>query len=152
MALQILRQISPAKITAFARRESSRLHALELGADNALPPERETVDPLSFDAVLDFVGSAQTIELAAHMIRPLGHIVVAGRGQGSFPFHSLSQPYGTYLSTTFGGSKLELMELIGMMERGLIHPTIQRFPLAEVEKALKLLADGEITGRAVVVP
>jgi propanol-preferring alcohol dehydrogenase len=152
MAVQILARTTPAHITAFARSESSRSHALELGADEALPSEKESVAPLSFDAVLDFVGAAATMELAAHMIKPLGHIVVAGRGKGSFAFHPLSQPYGTFISTTFGGSKGELMELIGMMEKGLIKPRITRFRLDDVEEALEKLARGEIRGRAVVVP
>jgi len=152
MAIQILAKITPAQITAFARSEGSRNHALELGADEALPSEKGDVEPLSFDAILDFVGSTQTMELAAHAIKPLGHIVVAGRGHGSFAFHPLSQPYGTFISTTFGGSKLELTELIGMMEKGLIKPHITRFGLDEVEAALERLSRGEIRGRAVIVP
>lgn len=152
IALQILAKITPAHITAFARSEKSRRHALELGADEALPSEKESVGSLTFDAVLDFVGSAQTMELAVHMIKPLGHIVVAGRGKGRFAFHPLSQPYGTFISTTFGGSKLELLELIGMMEKGLVKPSITRFRLDEVEIALDKLARGEIKGRAVIVP
>jgi propanol-preferring alcohol dehydrogenase len=152
MAIQLLRQITPARITAFARSESSRAHAIELGAHEALPSDRQNISPLSFDAILDFVGSAQTIELSAAMIKPLGHIVVAGRGGGTFSFHPLSQPYGTFISTTFGGSKLELIELIGMMEQGLVKPHIEYFPLTEVEKALGLLREGKIKGRAVIVP
>lgn len=152
MAVQILKKITPAHIVVFARSEGSRAHALELGADEALPSSKESVDALSFDAVLDFVGSAATMELAAHMIKPLGHIVITGKGKGSFAFNGLSQPYGTMISTTYGGTKLDLMELVAMMEKGLIKPHVERFSLDEVEKALKLLKEGKIRGRAVIIP
>ncbi len=93
-----------------------------------------------------------TVAQAARMIRPLGHVVVVGRGPGVFDFTHHAMPYGAMLSTTFGGSKAELMELIGLAEAGLIAPHTTRFALDDVEVALQKLAAGEITGRAVVVP
>ena len=86
------------------------------------------------------------------MIRPLGHIVVVGRGGGVFEFKHNSLPYGAMMSTTFGGNKLELMELIGLAEAGYIKPHITRFSLEDVEKAYDMLEKGMIQGRGVVVP
>ncbi len=106
----------------------------------------------SVDVVLDFVGAGATIAGAAKMIRPLGHIVVIGRGPGSVEFSHRTMPYGATLSTTFGGSKLELMEVIGLMEAGLIKPHTTHYALDDVEQVLEKLAQGEITGRAIIVP
>jgi propanol-preferring alcohol dehydrogenase len=61
-------------------------------------------------------------------------------------------PYGATLSTTFGGPKFQLIELIGLVEAGLVKPHTTRFKLDDVETAYDKLAKGEITGRGVVIP
>jgi len=143
---------SPARIVAFDLNESSLALAAELGADECRTSEEENYEPMSMDVVLDFVGAAPTIAGAARMIRPLGHIVVVGRGGGSVDFTHRFMPYGATISTTFGGSKLELMELVGLVEAGHVKPHTVRYGLDEVEKALDDLVNGKINGRAVVVP
>ncbi|RLB21472.1 MAG: NAD(P)-dependent alcohol dehydrogenase, partial [Deltaproteobacteria bacterium] len=79
-------------------------------------------------------------------------IVIVGRGQGSFEFKHCALPYGATMSTTFGGSKLELMHLVALAEAGRIKPRITRYPLSEVDKVFEMLRNGEIVGRAVIVP
>jgi len=110
------------------------------------------MEKMNVEAVLDFVGAGATVAQAAKMIRPLGHIVVIGRGPGVFEFTHQAMPYGAFLSTTFGGSKAELMELIGLSEAGYIKPHITKFKLDKVEKAYGMLAKGEIKGRGVIIP
>jgi propanol-preferring alcohol dehydrogenase len=107
---------------------------------------------MSVDVVLDFVGSAVTIAQSASIIKPLGHIVVVGRGSGTFDFKHNAMPYGATISTTFGGSKFELMELISLVKEGKVKAHITKFTLDEVEKAYKLLEEGKIKGRGVIVP
>jgi propanol-preferring alcohol dehydrogenase len=152
MAIQELKATCPARIIAFDLNENSLELARELGADECHKSDEENFEPMSTDVVLDFVGAAPTIAGAAKMIRPLGHIVVVGRGSGNVNFNHRFMPYGATLSTTFGGSKIELMELIGLVKAGYIKPHITRYTLEEVEQALDKLARGEITGRAVIVP
>jgi propanol-preferring alcohol dehydrogenase len=86
------------------------------------------------------------------MIKPLGHIVVVGRGSGSFDFRHNAMPYGATISTTFGGSKFELMELIELAQRGVIKAHITKFALDEVDEAYRLLEEGKIQGRGVIIP
>jgi propanol-preferring alcohol dehydrogenase len=152
MAIQELKAVSPVRILAYDLDVSSLKLAEELGADEALKPGDNTINPMSVDAVLDFVGAGATITQAARMIRPLGHIVVVGRGPGVFEFRDRALPYGVTLSTTFGGAKIELIELIGLAEAGLIKPHITRFKLDDVEVAYDKLARGEIKGRGVIIP
>ena len=152
MAIQELKAMTPARVVAYDLNPASLELARELGADECLESTDANYVPRSADAVLDFVGAGPTIAGAARMILPLGHIVVVGRGGGSVEFTHRFMPYGATLSTTFGGSKIELMELIGLVEAGYIRPHTTRYKLDEAELALDKLARGEITGRAVIVP
>jgi len=152
MALQAIKAITPAHVTVFARSEESLKLAMELGADDARISDKEHAEMHSMDAVLNFVGNPATLELSMYMIKPLGHIAVAGRSWNSMEFNTQSMPYGATLSTTFGGSKSELMELIGLVEKGYVKPHITTFKLDEVEEAYRLLKEGKIHGRAVIVP
>jgi len=153
MALQILKSTTNAHIIAFARSQKSLDFARSLGADET----RDSMDEASFlsmdvDVVLDFVGSAITIAQSMSMIRPLGHIVTVGRGPGSFAFKHDSMPYGATISTTFGGSRFELIELLELVRQGTVKAHITSFGLDEVEEAYKLLEEGKIQGRGVIIP
>jgi propanol-preferring alcohol dehydrogenase len=152
MAIQALKAITPAHIIAFDLNDNALQLAKELGADEIRKSTMENVEQMSVDAVLDFVGAGETIAMAARMIRPVGHIVVVGRGHGMFRFYPQAMPYGATLSTTFGGGKFELMELIHLAESGCVKPHITRYSLDDVEMAFDKLSKGEINGRAVIVP
>ena len=152
LAVQELKAITPAKVIAYDLSDASLELAKEMGADVCLKSEDANMEKMSVEVVLDFVGAGVTLNQAAKMIRPLGHIVAVGRGGGVFEFKHNTMPYGAMLSTTFGGSKQELMELIGLAEAGYIKPHITKFKLDEVEKAYEMLAKGEIQGRGVVIP
>lgn len=155
LAVEILKNTTPAHVTALDLDDRALELARRLGADQVLPSSEESLEaigPASVDVVLDFVGAAPTIGLAARMVKPLSHIVVAGRGPGEFGFRHDSMPYGTFISTTFGGSKLELMELVSLAESGLVKAHIEKYPLARVDEAFERLRKGEISGRAVIVP
>jgi propanol-preferring alcohol dehydrogenase len=152
LAIQELKAVTSAKVIAYDLNDKSLDLAKEVGADECLKSEDDNMEPMSVEAVLDFVGAGATIAQAAKIIRPLGHIVAVGRGPGIFEFKHNAMPYGAILSTTFGGSKLELMELIGLAESGYIKPHLTKFKLEEVTRAYEMLEKGEIQGRGVVIP
>jgi len=152
LAIQELKAITPARVVAYDLNEASLELAKEVGADEVYRSEEANMEKMSMDAVIDFVGAGATIAQAAKMIRPAGHIVAVGRGGGVFEFRHNAMPYGATLSTTFGGTKAELMELIGLAEAGYIRPHITKFKLGEVEKAYDMLEKGEIQGRGVIIP
>ncbi len=159
MAVMILKALCAARVLAVDQSREALSLASELGADACLASDESTADAVrdetgggGVEAVLDFVGAGATVALAARVIRPLGHIVVVGRGHGSFAFRDRALPYGAMLSTTFGGSKLELMHLVSLAEAGVIRPHLNRYPLSEVEAAFDKLRRGRIAGRAVIVP
>jgi len=159
MAVMILDALCSAKIVAVDRSATALKLAQELGASAAVLADEtvsagvhEAVAGGRVEAVLDFVGAGETLTLAAEFIRPLGQIVVVGRGPGGFLLKDRSLPYGAGISTTFGGSKRELMALIALMEAGKIRPHLSCYPLSEVEAAFSDLRKGNINGRAVIVP
>jgi propanol-preferring alcohol dehydrogenase len=159
LAVMILQAVGAAEIIAVDRSPAALELAGELGADHLVPADADTEAAIrdlardgGVEVVLDFVGSGDTVGLAARVIRPLGQIVVVGRGPGSFAFRDRALPYGAGLSTTFGGSKLELMDLVALAERGRLRPRISRYPLSRVAAAYERLRRGEVVGRAVIVP
>ena len=153
MALQILKATTNSHIIAYGRSKKSLDFAMELGADEVRDSTLESsYEKMSVDVVLDFVGSATTIQNNAKMIKPLGHVVLVGRGEGVFEYKHNSLPYGATMSTTFGGSKFELIELIELVKLGKVKAHITKFKLDEVEEAYKLLESGKIQGRGVIIP
>ena len=159
MAIMVLKAVCPARIIAVDTSQKALALAEELGAHSTIRSNESAPEAIldessgrGVEAVLDFVGSGATISMAARIVRPLGQIVVVGRGQGSFEFSHHSLPYGAAISTTFGGSKIELIHLVALAEAGHIRPHITRYPLSEVEIAFEKLRRGEIVGRAVIIP
>lgn len=50
------------------------------------------------------------------------------------------------------GNYNELCEVIELAKQGKISHNIQEFPLSEINRAVDMLRNGEIKGRAVIVP
>jgi len=152
LAVAALKACTPSYVIAIDPNPAARKLARDSGADQALPPDSLDLKNRAAMAVLDFVGTSDTLNSAAAMIRPLGHIVMVGRGGGGLQLGHGALPYGVTFSTTFGGSKSELAELIVLVRSGAIRPHVSLHPLGDVEKVLEKLADGKIPGRAVIVP
>jgi len=159
LAVEIVKNLTGARIIGADPNPAARKLAEERGADILLPSNEETLKAVleevgtrRVDAVLDFVGMKATMEMACKAIRPLGEIVVAGRGHDGIEFTHNTMPYGATISTTFGGSKHELMQLVALAEAGKLHLHVTRYDLSDVQTAVDRLRAGEIVGRAVVVP
>lgn len=159
LAVAALKATCSARIIAVDQRPQALELARSMGADETLPSDDSTVQQIldattgtGAHAVLDFVGINASIDIARQVIRPLGHIVVVGRGGGSINFSPRGLPYGACISATFGGSKLELMELLALAEDGKVSCKIECHPLSQVETVFDKLRRDEIFGRAVIVP
>ena len=102
--------------------------------------------------ILDFVGAEATIELARTAARPLGDATIVGIAGGSVPFSFFSQPYEVSMQTTYWGSRHELIELLELASRKLVHVETTEYSLGDALRAYHDLRDGKVRGRAVVVP
>lgn len=158
LAVQILEALSVANVIAVDTRKSALDLAMEGGAEAAVAAGDEAASAVLDAAggkaavVLDFVGAGPTISLGAAVIRPAGDLIIVGAAAGNYPWNFYALPYEVNLTTSFWGTLPELHEVIALAQRGLITPLIQRFPLDQGVHAYQLLEQGQLSGRAVVVP
>ncbi|PXY22271.1 NAD(P)-dependent alcohol dehydrogenase [Prauserella muralis] len=159
LAVQILRATTAARVIAVDTRPEALSLATGLGADLAVPAQESAAGEIraftggrGADVVLDCVGSDATLTLGAACGRPLGDLTIVGLGGGTLPVSFFALPYEMSVQTTYWGSRPELAEVLDLAARGLLHTTTTTFPLAEAADAYRQLAEGKLTGRAVVTP
>ncbi|MDP3969578.1 MAG: NAD(P)-dependent alcohol dehydrogenase [Nocardioides sp.] len=159
LGVQVLRTLTSARVVAVDPRAEARLLATRAGADAVLEPGadavaqvRELTHGVGADVVLDFVGSDDTLQLAAQSVRGLGDLTVIGLAGGNLAFSFFALPYEVSLQTTYWGNRAELVEVLHLAARGLLGVHLSRFTLDEAPAAYEQLARGEVLGRAVVVP
>jgi alcohol dehydrogenase, propanol-preferring len=158
LAVQILRALTPARIVAIDPRERSRSLALAAGADIALDAAATTTDVRSetgsagADLVLDFVGDDRTLALAASVLAVAGHAAMIGLGGGTFPMAFGSVPFGASVSRPSWGTLPELREVVALARAGALAAEVERMPFDEALAGYRRLRDGDIFGRAVVIP
>jgi D-arabinose 1-dehydrogenase-like Zn-dependent alcohol dehydrogenase len=102
--------------------------------------------------MLDFVGSPETVSLAAPALRKGGRFVVSGLMGGaasvSIPVLALNE---IAIQGSAVGNTPDLVELVGLVKRGKIRlPEVERRPLSAAEQSLQDLVAGRIVGRVVL--
>jgi propanol-preferring alcohol dehydrogenase len=159
LAIQILRALTPATVIAVDTRESALALARQVGAAATIRAgasiAAEVIDATGgarADVVLDFVGSAPTIALGAAVAKVGMDLVVVGAAAGQFAWNFYALPYEVSLTTTFWGTLPELHEVIALARAGLIKAHVQRFGLEQAMHAYELMEQGQLSGRAVMVP
>jgi len=160
MAVQFLRELSPAAIVAVDPRPSARELALELGATRAVDPaDPEAIDAIrggarapGADLVLDLVGTTDTLALAAAVTRPLGHLTIVGIGGGQLPIGFFTIGYEVSVATTYWGFQTELMEVLALARDGKVRSHVTTFGLGDAPAAYEAMRAGTLDGRAVIVP
>jgi D-arabinose 1-dehydrogenase-like Zn-dependent alcohol dehydrogenase len=105
-------------------------------------------------AVVDFVGSSQTVNLAVNSIIKGGSVVVVGLFGGDI---TVPTPYlplrAMTLRGSYVGSQSDMAELLDLVNRTGMPPVpIRTRPLEDVNDALNDLRAGKITGRVVLTP
>jgi NAD+-dependent secondary alcohol dehydrogenase Adh1 len=159
VALQLVRELGSAAVLAVDTDERRRRLATELGADEALPGGDGAVDAVrehtggrGADVVFDFVGTDATHAAGMDMLARSGTFAIVG--------------YGGVLSVNTGamvgeekaavanlvGSWPDLYEVVELHAAGRLRLVSQTHPLDEVNDVLAALREGEVTGRAVLVP
>ena len=159
-AVQILRVLTPAIIIAVDQDADHRSVATEMGAHYTFDPRdgdlREHVDAVSgglgADAVIDLVGTDATMAEAVKMLAHRGSLVLVGLGGGQVPFSFRGIPAGSTLTTSNWGSRDELQEVVALHRSGTLACRVEHAPLEDINNIFGRLADGGITGRAVLTP
>jgi propanol-preferring alcohol dehydrogenase len=165
LGVQILAATSAARIIAVDIVQAKVELAKRLGADAGVlsgpDAQVEILDANEgrpVDVVLDFTGVQQTIDIGIDTISRGGMMVVVGMGGGAVPvvfgFNSPERrlPANTPLVTSQGGTRDDLLRVLDLARRNLVHIESTSYSLRDAPKALAALAAGELVGRAVINP
>ncbi|MFF0401293.1 NAD(P)-dependent alcohol dehydrogenase [Streptomyces sp. NPDC005248] len=160
LAVQILRATTASRVLAVDIRDESLALADRSGADFATLLQADTARVLrkrsggvGVDAVFDFVGSTATLEMATAALRPSGELALVGSGGGQINVRKPGfLPPGFRLSLPFWGTRPELAEVIALARSGALRVETERFPLSAAPRAFDRLRQGQVRGRAVLVP
>jgi NAD+-dependent secondary alcohol dehydrogenase Adh1 len=159
IAVQLLHELGSGRVVAIDTDERRRRLAREVGADEVVEggpgvesAVRDITDGRGADIVVDFVGNDQTHASSMEMLARNGTYSVVGYG-GVLSLQSL------LLITTeqsvvgnLVGSWTDLWELVQLHAQGKIKLRSEVHPLSQVNEVLAKLREGEVTGRAVLVP
>ncbi|GIE85864.1 alcohol dehydrogenase catalytic domain-containing protein [Actinoplanes regularis] len=146
-AVQFLRILTGARVVAVDISDLRLAYAKSVGAHEVASSLTEKAD-----AVLDFVGTNETIAAGIAAVRPGGAYGLIGSAGGRLDrawFGVLPRDGEVF---TFQGSSIaDAQEVIALAGAGLIRNQVQEFPFEKVDEAYEQLAAGTLTGRAVVL-
>jgi len=160
IGLQVVDAMSATTITAIDPKEGARDLARDLDADHVLDPTDHDV-PAELDGItdgegvaqiLDYVGHDDTAEWGPAIVKRGGDHHVAGYGGH---VHTPTQALvGTEMNYrgTLTGTHADLQELIALIEMGEVEIHTTKFDLDEVNEVARRVEDGDVLGRAVIVP
>jgi NAD+-dependent secondary alcohol dehydrogenase Adh1 len=159
VGLQLLRELgSGGTIVAVDPSPLRRALAASLGADVVLDGEevadavRDLTDGRGADLAIDFVGTDETHAAGLAMLRRGGTYSIVGfGGTVTVPSPALVGNDNEIVGNLVG-SWIDLWEVLQLHARGRLILKTERHPLEAVNDVLAKLREGEVTGRAVLVP
>jgi D-arabinose 1-dehydrogenase-like Zn-dependent alcohol dehydrogenase len=159
IALQLVKALGGATVVAIDTDERRRELARELGADEVIAggdaaagDVREFSNGSGVDAVIDFVGTDATHFAGVEMLARGGvYSTVGYGGTVSVPSVALVAQDLT-VEGNLVGNWIDLWELLQLHARGEVVLRKETHPLEDVNEVLQSLREGEVTGRAVLVP
>ncbi|KAI0165173.1 alcohol dehydrogenase GroES domain protein [Hypoxylon sp. FL1284] len=159
--VQFVKLLSSARVFAVDNVQSRVEAALAVGADDGILFDGDggaaAAEILSLtqgrgvDAIIDFVGSNDTLKLAAKVSRPRGRIVLVGMQGGTLEVGWGLLATSCEFAVSLGSTRQDLREVCQLAKTGRLKIDIQTFPFDEVQAAYDALRAGTLTGRAVVV-
>jgi propanol-preferring alcohol dehydrogenase len=160
--VKLLRLLSGCEVIAVDVSPQKLNVARQLGAShvfNAKDPElqsklKELTHGEGVAASFDFVGSDATLSLAITSTRTLGKVSQIGLAGGAAHMRALRNVrFEVLFETTLWGTLKELREVIALVENGRLSMIpVELFPLERINDAYARLKQGEIAGRAIVIP
>jgi NAD+-dependent secondary alcohol dehydrogenase Adh1 len=155
IALQLVRELGSGSVIAVDTDERRRRLASELGADDVVDGAasvREATGGTGADVVFDFVGTDQThADSAAMLARGGTYSVIGYGGTISIPSPALVVNEQAVVGNLVG-TWIDLWELLQLHAADKVTLKTETHSLDAVNDVLEKLRDGEVTGRAVLVP
>jgi NAD+-dependent secondary alcohol dehydrogenase Adh1 len=159
IGIQVLGALCAAEIIVVDRSETALALAKECGAHHTVQGGDDTVERVleltdgnGAEAVIDFVGEGNAIAQGLAMTRNAGFYYIVGYG-GKIEIPTIDMI--TSEKTIVGnlvGTYPELVELMALADRGLVHLATREYSLSDANHALHDLHHGKIKGRAVLIP
>jgi NAD+-dependent secondary alcohol dehydrogenase Adh1 len=159
IGIQVLNALCAAEIIVVDRSETALQLAKECGADHTVTGGGDEVQSVleltsgnGAEAVIDFVGEGDAVAKGLSMTRNGGFYYIVGYG-GKIELPTIDMI--TSEKTIVGnlvGTYPELVELMALADRGLVHLATKEYRLSEANQALKDLHHGKVRGRAVLIP
>ena len=113
---------------------------------------REVVGKWGADAVLDFVGTDQTMNASLHAAAVLGSVAIVGQGFGTAQLRWGQPPHDCDVFIPQGATVAELADVIALARSGDVVIETEEFGWAQIPAAYERLKAGTLAGRAVVLP
>jgi NAD+-dependent secondary alcohol dehydrogenase Adh1 len=155
IALQLLKVLGGGAVIGVDTDARRRMLAKEFGADEVLTDAadvREATNGAGADVVVDLVANDATHAAGVEMLARGGLYSTIGYG-GMITVPSVAMVVGeTAIAGNLVGSWIDLWELLQLHASGDVKLRTETHPLESVNEVLDRLRDGEITGRAVLVP
>lgn len=163
LAVQILAATTSTRIIAVdtdrARLDLAARHGAHetlLSASASASAVADLTSGSGVDVVLDFVGAASTLELAAGSVATAGLISISGLAAGRISLLAGPPPYGLPWGVSvvrpYAGSRADLESVLTLARAGSLQVPVEAHPLAEAASVLERLQQGQVQGRAVLVP
>lgn len=158
-ATHYARTLTGARVVAVDPRPEARDLALAAGAHDTVPSGTDAASALSeltagrgAEAVIDFVGTDETLGLAAATVAARGIVALLGLAGGhvAFGFEALAPEAS--LTTVVAGTVLDLHDVVRLAQRDAFSMPLSPYPLDGINEALSDLRAGRINGRAIVLP
>ncbi|AUT70754.1 NAD(P)-dependent alcohol dehydrogenase [Paraburkholderia hospita] len=159
IGIQVLKALCAAEIIVVDRSDVALQLAKECGAHHTIKADGHEVASVleltggnGAEAVIDFVGEGDAIAKGLAMTRNAGFYYIVGYG-GKIELPTIDMI--TSEKTIVGnlvGTYAELVELMALADRGLVHLATREYRLSEANQALKDLHHGKVKGRAVLIP
>ena len=159
IGIQVLHALCAAEIIIIDRSDAALALARDCGAHHSVKADGGEVDSvmaltggLGAEAVIDFVGEGDAVAKGLAMTRNAGTYYVVGYG-GRIELPTIDMITSEKnIVGNLVGTYPELVELMALADRGLVHLTTREFRLKDANAALQALHHGEVKGRAVLIP
>jgi propanol-preferring alcohol dehydrogenase len=142
-------KLKGAKVVAVDVSKAARRLARELGADEAIPPsEVEKYTKVNKPSkVVVHTPAPAAIDLATKVVKFHGTLMMAVVGDVPLVFNG-----EVTVATSMVGSQADIREVVRLASEGKVRVKATPYPLNSGTEILKKLKDGQIVGRAVLVP
>lgn len=159
IGIQVLAALCAAEIIVVDRSDAALRLAADCGAHHAVQADGHELDQVlaltggkGAQAVIDFVGEGDAIPKGLAMTRNAGTYYIVGYGgRIELPAIDMITSEKSIVGNLVG-TYAELVELMALADRGLVHLATREYRLQDANQALLDLHHGRIQGRAVLIP